>query len=111
MNTTIAAAVGSLTTFLMHLKVSGIADLVPALNGLLAGLVSITAGCYCVTTTSAWIIGCVGGFIYYKTSSFLLRHKIDDPLDAFPVHGVCGLWGVLAVGTLFSSLYRHCHCH
>lgn len=71
-------------------------------NGVLAGLVSITAGCATVTPGSAIAVGFIGGLLYYVFSKTLLKLQIDDPLDAFPVHGGCGMWGVLAVG-IFSQ--------
>mmetsp|Transcript_67472 Transcript_67472/g.177602 ORF Transcript_67472/g.177602 Transcript_67472/m.177602 type:complete len:164 (+) Transcript_67472:2-493(+) len=65
-------------------------------NGILAGLVSITAGCGNVECGSAVLIGIVGAFFYQGASSLLVKIKIDDPIDAFAVHGACGAWGVLA---------------
>jgi len=72
-------------------------------NGVLAGLVSITAGCATVPVYAAVIHGFIGACIYRATSIFVLETlRIDDPLDAFAVHGACGAWGVLACG-LFSQ--------
>mmetsp|Transcript_38041 Transcript_38041/g.125483 ORF Transcript_38041/g.125483 Transcript_38041/m.125483 type:complete len:484 (-) Transcript_38041:210-1661(-) len=72
---------------------------VPAIcNGILAGLVSITAGCACMLPWAAFLTGFIGAFVYYGASKLMLKLKIDDPLDAFAVHGACGFWGVLAVG-------------
>merc|ERR1711939_300550 len=73
-------------------------DVMAPLNGILAGLVSITAGCNVVTPEGSIGIGLVGGLVY-SISSFLMRAmRIDDPLDAFSVHGACGIWGVIATG-------------
>jgi Amt family ammonium transporter len=67
-------------------------------NGILAGLVSITAGCAVVEPWESLIIGFLGALIYQGTSMLMLQLKIDDVVDAFAVHGACGFWGILAVG-------------
>ena len=66
--------------------------------GLLGGLVSITASCNNVTHWSAIVIGTVGAFVYIFACVFMIKFKIDDPVEASQVHGFCGLWGVIAVG-------------
>jgi len=96
MNTTIAAATGGITVFLLRFALIRRYDLGGLCNGILAGLVSITAGCANVESGSAFAIGMIGGCLYVTSSAFLKRMRIDDPLDAFPVHGTCGAWGVLA---------------
>ena len=68
------------------------------LNGVLAGLVSITAGCNVVSPEGSIGIGFLGGIVYSVSSAVLRILRIDDPLDAFSVHGACGIWGVVAVG-------------
>lgn len=73
-------------------------DLSTLLNCVLAGLVSITAGCASVFDFSAIIIGIIGAFIYLGGAHLLVYLKIDDPLVASVVHGFCGAWGLLAVG-------------
>jgi Amt family ammonium transporter len=87
---------------LTHVVYSGTAeknfDMGLALNGILSGLVSITANCSVVNSWHAVIIGFVGAFFCYGVSRLLLRLRVDDPLDAFAVHGICGMWGVLATG-------------
>jgi len=98
MTTTIAGASAALTCVVVARVVEGVFDVGMGLNGILAGLVSITANCAVVDPWMAFIIGCVGGIIYYNAHYLLLRLRIDDPLDAFPIHGLCGLWGVLATG-------------
>merc|ERR1711988_1008622 len=64
--------------------------------GVLGGLVSITAPCGTVECGSAFLIGLVGALFYCGSSAALKAAGIDDPLDAFPVHGACGIWGTLA---------------
>jgi ammonia channel protein AmtB len=73
-------------------------------NGLLAGLVMITAVCDEVDPYSALVIGVMAGFTFLIGSNFLERNKIDDPIDAIPVHGFCGLIGAINVG-IFSSTH------
>jgi Amt family ammonium transporter len=73
-----------------------------SVNGVLAGLVAITAPCAFVSTISAVIIGLVGGVLVCLASAWLEKAKIDDPVGAVPVHFFNGLWGVIAVG-LFAN--------
>ena len=100
--TTMAAAGGALSTGLLYYVLDGIMDLGSMSNGILAGLVSITAGCATTEPWAALLIGCLGGGVYYVSVLLLEALRIDDVVLAIPVHGFCGLWGVLAVG-LFSS--------
>ncbi|MEM7759298.1 MAG: ammonium transporter, partial [Cyanobacteria bacterium P01_A01_bin.40] len=88
-------------TFTTWLK-SGKPDLSMIINGILAGLVGITAGCNDVSYISAVIIGAIAGIIVVFSVSFFDRLKIDDPVGATSVHLVCGIWGTLAVG-IFGS--------
>merc|ERR1712241_713889 len=99
-NTTLAPCVAGLVVFLMRalllqpkkLDVGGFC------NGILAGLVAITAGCAAVKPWEAIIIGFIGGLVYQGVSMLLKLLKLDDVVDAVPVHGACGLWGLLALG-------------
>ncbi|CAE7187002.1 AMT1-1 [Symbiodinium microadriaticum] len=100
MNTTLAAATGGITVFLLRYVITKKYDVGGLCNGILAGLVSITAGCGNVECGSAFAIGLVGAFVYQGSSMLLQKLKIDDPVDASPVHGFCGIWGVLAAGFL-----------
>jgi len=96
MNTTIAPATGGLTVFLLRYAQLKKYDIGGFCNGILAGLVSITAGCGNVECGSAFGIAIMGGFIYEAVSKLMNKAKIDDPIDAFAVHGACGAWGTLA---------------
>ncbi len=78
--------------------VMGKFDLGMALNGMLGGLVGITANCDLVTNGQAIIIGLVAGGLVIGAIVMLERFKIDDAVGAFPVHGVCGIWGGIAAG-------------
>jgi Amt family ammonium transporter len=95
--TCLAAAAGgvgsTLTAWIMIKK----PDLSMALNGVLAGLVGITAGADQMNAMSSVIIGAVAGFIVVFSVIFLDKTKIDDPVGAISVHLVCGIWGTLAV--------------
>jgi len=73
-------------------------NLVAAMNGLLSGLVAINAGCGTVEPWAAALIGLIGGWLYLGSSALLIRWKIDDVVDAVPVHLVPGVWGMLAAG-------------
>eukprot|EP00522_Entomoneis_paludosa_P008735 CAMPEP_0172446050 /NCGR_PEP_ID=MMETSP1065-20121228/5737_1 /TAXON_ID=265537 /ORGANISM="Amphiprora paludosa, Strain CCMP125" /LENGTH=518 /DNA_ID=CAMNT_0013197067 /DNA_START=76 /DNA_END=1632 /DNA_ORIENTATION=- len=77
-------------------------DLTMAMNGALGGLVAVTAGCSVITPWAAIIIGACGGWIYMGFSKLLIKLRIDDAVDAIPVHFANGFWGVLAVG-LFAN--------
>ena len=68
------------------------------INGILAGLVSITAGCGDMTLAGAWFAGLVGGIIVVFSVAALDAAEIDDPVGAFSVHGVCGVWGTVVIG-------------
>jgi len=99
-NTTLAPCVGGLVVFLLRAKLvfPRCLDVGGFCNGILAGLVAITAPCAFVKPWEALLIGLVGGLLYQAASMLLQKLRIDDVVDAFPVHGVCGIWGVLACG-------------
>ena len=97
-NTTLAAASGSLVAMVIAWKLFGKPDLTMALNGVLAGLVGITANCNDVSNLDALIIGAVAGALVIVGILLLDKLKIDDPVGAWPVHGLCGMWGGLATG-------------
>jgi ammonium transporter, Amt family len=98
LNTTLGAGAGMLSCMFLVWARTGKWDLVFTLNGSLAGLVAITAGCAFVMPGSAIIIGLVGGILVYFAVGFVENLKIDDPVGAFSVHGVCGVWGTIAIG-------------
>jgi len=101
--TVLAGAAGAVMAMLLTWIKGGKPDVAMAGNGLLAGLVSITAGCGAVYNWSAVVIGLIGGFIVVFAVNFFERVvKVDDPVGAIAVHGVCGAWGVIAVG-LFAA--------
>jgi Amt family ammonium transporter len=98
LNTTIAAAAGSAAAMIFGYARSGKWDLPAILNGCLAGLVGITAGCAYVSPVSALIIGLIAGVLVLLALDLVEKLKIDDAVGAFAVHGVCGAWGCLAIG-------------
>ena len=97
-NTTLAAAAGALFAMITAGLISKDhkPDLAMTLNGGLAGLVGITANCDAVTNISAIIIGLVAGILVVLGTVLLEKLKIDDPVGAWPVHGLCGVWGGIA---------------
>ncbi len=97
--TTLAASAGAVGALILSWILFKKPDLSMALNGALAGLVGITAPCASVSTTSAVIIGLIAGVLVVYSILFIERKlKIDDPVGAISVHGICGAWGTLAVG-------------
>jgi len=97
LNTNAAAAGGVIAALIVARLLFGKADLTMACNGALAGLVAITAGPDTPSALMATIIGAVGGVIVVFSIIGLDKLKIDDPVGAISVHGVVGLWGLLAV--------------
>jgi len=96
-NTNTAAAGGLIAALITARLLFGKSDLTMALNGALAGLVAITAGPNTPTPLLATVIGAIGGVIVVFSIIGLDKLKIDDPVGAISVHGVAGIWGVLAV--------------
>jgi Amt family ammonium transporter len=97
-NTVIAGAAGMVVTLAIGWLLRGRPDVDLVINGSLAGLVSITASCFAVTTMSAIIIGSIGGMVMLGVDRLLERLRIDDAVGAIPVHLGAGIWGTLAVG-------------
>ena len=104
--TCLSAAAGGLGAMMAYMFISSKPDLSMALNGILAGLVGITAGADVMTPNTAVIIGLVAGCIVVFAVIGIDRIKIDDPVGAISVHLVCGIWGTLAVG-IFSTNPEH----
>jgi len=100
--TTLSATAGGLTTVMLGWFFWSRWDVGLACNGILSGLVSITASCSVVAPAYAILIGIIGGLLYYRFSKLMINLKIDDPLNAVAVHGCCGFWGVVSVA-LFSN--------
>ena len=101
LTTLLAGSAGAAVTMLVT-WLKGKPDVAMTGNGLLAGLVGITAGCFAVSTIGAVIIGAVSGLLVVLSVNFFDKMKIDDPVGAISVHGVCGAFGAIAVG-LFSN--------
>src|SRR5262249_24492305 len=74
-------------------------------NGFLAGLVAITCPCYWVSPTGSIILGAIAGVIVVVAVDVLEMLKIDDPIGAVPVHGICGIWGTLSLGLFACGKY------
>ena len=96
-----AAAGGLIAALIVSRIAFGKADITMALNGALAGLVSITAEPLSGSNVASLLIGAVGGVIVVASITLLDKLKIDDPVGAISVHGTCGIWGLMAV--LFTS--------
>ena len=102
-NTTLAGSMGAIAATMTTWVRSGKPDVAMAGNGLLAGLVGVTAGAWVVNGLGAIIIGTTAGILVVFAVTFFDKVRIDDPVGAVSVHGVCGAFGTLAVG-LFSSI-------
>ncbi len=103
--TNMAAAGGAVAAMIVAWLKIGKPDLGYTLNGALAGLVAITAGCAVVSPASALVIGFIGGCIMFYGTRFLESTRIDDPVGAIPVHGFAGIWGTLAVALFAQAPY------
>ncbi len=102
-NTVLAGSAGMVTALFVGSKLEGHPHVGYAINGTLAGLVSITAGCFSVSAGAAILIGATGGAAMMIADRFLMSKKVDDVVGAVGVHAVAGVWGTLAVG-LFGDL-------
>ena len=97
-NTNLAAATGAILAMVTSWVKFGKPEVSMSLNGALAGLVAITAGCANVSPAGSVAIGAVAGILVVLSVMFFDKIKVDDPVGAVSVHGVCGAWGTLAAG-------------
>ena len=97
-NTTLAPSAGAIAAMFTAWAWWGKPDLTISLNGALAGLVGITAPCAVVSPSAALFIGLLAGILVVFGIDWMNRIGVDDPVGAAPVHGLCGIWGTLAVG-------------
>ena len=105
-NTAIAGAFGAVTSMFWITCRTGKPDPAMMINGMLAGLVAITAACAFVAPWAAAVIGVIAAILVIESSFFVERKlRIDDPVGAISVHGVGGLFGVLAVGIFANGSY------
>jgi ammonium transporter, Amt family len=105
-NTMLASAAGAFSSMLYMWVRYGKPDISMMCNGMLAGLVAITAPCAFVTSPSAVLIGFIAGILVCISVFFVERTlKVDDPVGAFSVHGVNGAWGVISLGLLADGTY------
>ncbi|MFP4692401.1 MAG: ammonium transporter, partial [Halothece sp.] len=98
LTTNLSAAAGAVTATATSWIRDKKPDISMIINGILAGLVGITAGCASVNYISAIVIGAIAGVLVVFSVSFFDKMKVDDPVGAISVHLVCGVWGTLAVG-------------
>ncbi len=104
-NTTLAACTGGLAAVFVMFFQTKKWDTAAIVNGFLAGLVGITCPCYWVSPIGACAIGAVAGALVILAMELLEYLRIDDPVGAWPVHGVCGIWGTLCLGLFASGEY------
>ncbi len=104
-NTFLAACLGAIGAMATSWLKFGKPDISMSLNGCLAGLVAITAPCYTVTPLGAVLIGAIAGPVVVFSVLFFDRIKIDDPVGAISVHGVCGAWGTVAAALFHEELF------
>ncbi|MGJ8679107.1 ammonium transporter [Paraglaciecola sp.] len=103
LNTFIAAVWGGLISASLHYYFHRFFEVTYVLNGVLGGLVAVTASCFAISPADAAIIGSIAGVILYTGTLLLEKYKLDDALGVVPVHLFAGIWGTLAVA-LFADL-------
>jgi Amt family ammonium transporter len=104
-NTTLAACAAGLVAMAVAYSMNKTWDISFTVNGFLAGLVAITCPCYWVSPTGSILLGAVAGVIVVAGAELLEFLRIDDPIGAVPVHGMCGIWGTLSLGLFASGQY------
>jgi ammonium transporter, Amt family len=104
-NTTLAACAAGLMAMAFAYTRSKTWDVSFTVNGFLAGLVAITCPCYWVSPTGAILLGGISGVIVVLGVELLEWLRIDDPIGAVPVHGICGIWGTLSLGLFACGKY------
>jgi len=102
LTTNMAAAAGGVAALIVSWLYFGKWDIPSMLNGVLAALVAITAACAYVTPAMAIVVGAMAGIITFFTSQWFEKWGLDDPIYAFSVHGIAGIWGTLSTG-LFAT--------
>jgi len=104
-NTTLAACAAGLTAMFVGYLMTKKWDLGYTVNGFLAGLVAITCPCYWVSPLGSIILGGIGGVLVIAGIEILEWLRIDDPIGAVPVHGLCGIWGTWSLGLFATGQY------
>jgi Amt family ammonium transporter len=104
-NTTLAACAAGLTAMAVAYSMNKNWDVSFTVNGFLAGLVAITCPCYWVSPTGAILLGGIAGVVVVLGVELLEYLRIDDPIGAVPVHGICGIWGTLSLGLFACGKY------
>jgi ammonium transporter, Amt family len=104
-NTTLAACAAGLVAMAIAYTMSKKWDISFTVNGFLAGLVAITCPCYWVSPTGSILIGAVSGAVVILGVEILEYLRIDDPIGAVPVHGLCGIWGTISLGLFAVGKY------
>ncbi len=98
LHTCLSAAAGLVAALFLGWAITGLPDVDYVMNGALAGLVAITAGCHAVSSLDSIVIGAVAGVVMLAATKLLEALRIDDAVGAIPVHLAAGIWGTLAVG-------------
>ena len=104
-NTTLAACAGGLAAMFFVYPRSRKWDTGISINGFLAGLVAITCPCYWVSPFGSICIGLIAGVIMVLGVDFIEWLRVDDPIGAVPVHGICGIWGTISLGLFATGQY------